>query len=233
MSNQQLYNTHRANGVPHDEAAAALGVSNDQARMLKSRYNKANNPGISTPRKAKAVLEDWRKANPALIDEYHLHVEPKHERPAVVRKSRTPETSATNRNYRSVALVALLIAPTAASVQNAYHVSGQIMGDVFGAVCMTVVLSLTALGLVFSGARSWVTLSLAVLLIGFESFCNLTRIYSGLMIGGKFGTSEFLGRVCDIFNSGSHYTAVCLGGLTALLLAAVQYVTIFELNKKS
>jgi len=44
MSNQQLYNTHRANGVPHDEAAAALGVSNDQARMLKSRYNKANNP---------------------------------------------------------------------------------------------------------------------------------------------------------------------------------------------
>jgi len=41
MSNQQLYNTHRANGVPHDEAAAALGVSNDQARMLKSRFNKA------------------------------------------------------------------------------------------------------------------------------------------------------------------------------------------------
>jgi len=59
-----------------------------------------------------------------------------------------------------------------------------------------------------------------------------SRIYSGLMIGGKFGTSEFLGRVCDIFNSGSHYTAVCLGGLTALLLAAVQYVSLFELNRK-
>jgi len=232
MSNQQLYNTHRANGVPHDEAAAALGVSNDQARMLKSRYNKANNPGKPTPQKAKAASEDWKKANPALIDEYHLHVEPKRERQTVSEKPKPKQAVATSRNYRSVALVALLIAPTLASVQNAYRTSIELMGDVFGAVCMTVVLSLTALGLVFSGARSWTTMLLAIILIGYESFCNLTRIYSCLMIGGKWGTSEFLGRVCDIFNSGSHYTAVCLGGLTALLLAAVQYVSLFELNKK-
>jgi len=223
MSNQQLYNTHRANGVPHDEAAAALGISNDQARMLKSRYNKSEKQTETAkpkiPHVPKSVREYAEKNGIAMIG-------------SAIRKSRNTEPAATARNYRSVALVALLIAPTLASVQNAYHVSHQIMGDFFGAACMTVVLSLTALGLVFSGARSWVTLSLAVLLIGFESFCNLTRIYSGLMIGGKFGTSEFLGRVCDIFNSGSHYTAVCLGGLTALLLAAVQYVTIFELNKK-
>jgi len=181
-----------------------------------------------------ATLRTWiSRSNSDTAKRPTETAQPKQERSAVIKRNLTTEkTAATTRNYRGVALVALLIAPTLASVQNAYYVSTQIMGDVFGATCMTVVLSLTALGLVFSGARSWITLSLAVLLIGFESFCNLTRIYSGLMIGGKFGTSEFLGRVCDIFNSGSHYTAVCLGGLTALLLAAVQYVTIFELNKK-
>jgi len=214
MSNQQLYNTHRANGVPHDEAAAALGVSNDQARMLKSRYNKANSPTETAQPSPPKVRKPQPEQRAGALD------------------FGKRETAATNRNYRGVALVALLIAPTLASVQNAYHTSVQLMGDIFGATCLTVVLSLTALGLVFSGARSWTTMLLAIILIGYESFCNLTRIYSGLMIGGKFGTSEFLGRVCDIFNSGSHYTAVCLGGLTALLLAAVQYVSLFELNKQ-
>jgi len=203
-------------GLSPSEVATRLNINPATVRVWKSRANsdKAKRPS-----------------------ETAIPSPPKVRKPQPEQRSGTfdfgkPEAAATNRNYRSVALVALLIAPTLASVQNAYHVSTQIMGDIFGATCLTVVLSLTALGLVFSGARSWTTMLLAIILIGYESFCNLTRIYSGLMIGGKFGTSEFLGRVCDIFNSGSHYTAICLGGLTALLLAAVQYVSLFELNKQ-
>lgn len=40
MSNQQLYNQHRANGVPHEEAITALGVNAATARTLKSRHSK-------------------------------------------------------------------------------------------------------------------------------------------------------------------------------------------------
>jgi len=208
-------------GLSPSEVATRLNINPATVRVWKSRANtdKVKQPTETAGRK---VLSETPIKTRLDVAAYGQKTVSEHKAKA----------TATVRNYRGVALVALLIAPTLASVQNAYHVSTQIMGDVFGATCMTVVLSLTALGLVFSGARSWTTMLLAIILIGYESFCNLTRIYSGLMIGGKFGTSEFLGRVCDIFNSGSHYTAVCLGGLTALLLAAVQYVTIFELNKK-
>jgi len=91
MSNQQLYNTHRANGVPHDEAAAALGVSNDQARMLKSRYNKANGPTEAAQPSPPKVRKPQPEQRPGALD------------------FGKRETVATTRNYRGVALDALLI----------------------------------------------------------------------------------------------------------------------------
>ena len=54
QSNQQVYNTHRTNGVPHDEAITALGVNSATARTLKSRYNNSDSsekPNSSKPRR--------------------------------------------------------------------------------------------------------------------------------------------------------------------------------------
>ena len=136
--------------------------------------------------------------------------------------------------WRECIIVGLLIAPTAASVRNMYTVTYHLSEHATDAVLLTTVLSVSALGFVAAGIRSWWAVSLAVVLILFESFCNLTRIYGGLMGTGATGNpTRFLGLVCDIFGSGSHWTAVVLGGITALFIAAVQYAAIFELNKTS
>lgn len=57
MSNQQLYNQHRANGVPHEEAATALGVNAATARTLKSRYTNQSATPEAKPRKVKPVIQ--------------------------------------------------------------------------------------------------------------------------------------------------------------------------------
>lgn len=126
----------------------------------------------------------------------------------------------------------LLVAPTVASVHNMFVVTRDLSGNWFDAVALTVVLSVSALGFVWYGARTWYTIALALLLIGYEAFCNLTRIYGGLMgVGGTWNPTRFMGLVTDIFGSGTHYTAIVLGGITALFLAAVQYAAVIEINK--
>jgi hypothetical protein len=133
---------------------------------------------------------------------------------------------------RRAALTALLLAPTAASVTNMLHVTGEITGEPITAALYTVVLSITALGFTLSGIRSWVTVALAVILIGYESFCNLTRLYFGLMGGVTGNPTRFLGTVTSIFESGSHGTAIVIAAFSAAMLAAVQYTSILELQKR-
>lgn len=134
--------------------------------------------------------------------------------------------------YRTAILGILLVAPTAASVSNMYHVSHQITQEAFTAWLYTVVLSASALGFTIAGVRSWITYFLSAVLIGFETFCNLSRLYYGLMGGVEGNPTRFLGTVTEIFSSGSHGTALAIAAFSALMLAAVQYAAIFELNKK-
>lgn len=135
--------------------------------------------------------------------------------------------------WRQVLLLALLIAPTAASVGNMHHITAALTGSEFDSWLLTVVLATSAIGFVIAGIRSRWSIALAVLLILFESFCNLTRIYGGLMgVGSTWNPTRFLGLVTDIFNTGSHGTAIALGSFTAFFIAAVQYAAVFELNKK-
>jgi hypothetical protein len=133
--------------------------------------------------------------------------------------------------YQRALLVCLLVAPTAASVTNMYKVTGDITGEPITAALYTVVLSITALGFTLSGIRSWVTVALAVVLIGYESFCNLTRLYYGLMGGVTGNPTRFLGTVTSIFESGSHGTAIVIAAFSAVMLAAVQYTAILEINR--
>lgn len=133
---------------------------------------------------------------------------------------------------RTAILSLLLAAPTAASVTNIYTVALAITQEEGTAVLYTIVLACSALGFTVANFRSWLTFSLSALLIAFESFCNLSRLYHGLMGGVSGNPTRFLGTVTEIFNSGSHGTALIIAGFSALMLAAVQYAAIFELQKR-
>jgi len=133
---------------------------------------------------------------------------------------------------RTAILGLLLAAPTAASVTNIYTVALAITQEEGTAVLYTIVLACSALGFTIANFRSWLTFSLSALLIAFESFCNLSRLYHGLMGGVSGNPTRFLGTVTEIFNSGSHGTALIIAGFSALMLAAVQYAAIFELQKR-
>ncbi len=182
------------------------------------------------------LLDDGRKkeqAKPAPKKRAEVARQLLAETPAQVRQEvvskRTPEKP--NRIRRAL-LISLLIAPTAASITNMFHVTREITGEPITAALYTVVLSVTALGFTLAGIRSWLTVLLAVVLIGYESFCNLSRLYYGLMGGTSGNPTRFLGTVTDIFGSGSHGTAIVIAGFSAAMLAAVQYSAIFELNKR-
>ena len=145
----------------------------------------------------------------------------------------TPTPGLAKFDWRAPLLIALMIAPTAASVENMYSVTFSLSASAHSAVFLTAVLSVSALGFVVAGVRNWYTVGLAALLIAYESFCNLTRIYGGLMGNGHTGNpTRFLGTVTDIFNTGTHGTAIFLGAFTAFFIAAVQYAAVFELNRK-
>ena len=134
-------------------------------------------------------------------------------------------------SVRIAVLVGLLLVPTAASVSNMFAVSESITGEPVTALLYTIVLSCSALGFTIVGSRSWITFTLSIALIAYESFCNLTRLYFGLMGGVKGNPTRFLGTVTNLFDSGSHGTALAIAGFSALMLAAVQYASIFELQK--
>lgn len=144
----------------------------------------------------------------------------------------TPAPGRAKFAWRTPLLIGLMIAPTAASVENMYSVTFSLSASAHSAIFLTAVLSVSALGFVVAGVRNWYTVGLAALLIAYESFCNLTRIYGGLMGNGHTGNpTRFLGTVTDIFGTGTHGTAIFLGAFTAFFIAAVQYAAVFELNK--
>lgn len=130
-------------------------------------------------------------------------------------------------------LYVLLIGPIVASWHNMYLITHDLSGTVYDAVALTAVLSFSAIGFVWYGVRRWYIMALAGFLIAYESFCNLTRIYGGLMGSGTStgNPTRFVGLVTDIFGTGTHGTAIFLGAFTAFFIAAVQYAAVFELNK--
>lgn len=119
-----------------------------------------------------------------------------------------------------------LASATIASVANMWliclHLSD---GDKFSAGVMTAVFSGSALCFIAARAVSfWPSLVMWVL-IGFEAFTNTTGVYYGLL--GRTGTpTRFLGMVTDILNTGTHYTAIGLGATMAIIIGAVQIVSI-------
>ena len=133
--------------------------------------------------------------------------------------------------WQAWVFLALLAVPTVASMGNMYAVNFQITGSLVKSGLLTAMLSFTALGFVAAGVRSWYSILLAVLLIVYETFCNTTAIYDGLMGGVKGNPTRFLGVVTDIFNCGSYGAALTIGVVIGILIAAVQLASLYELKK--
>ncbi|HRT22291.1 MAG TPA: hypothetical protein P5318_19450, partial [Candidatus Hydrogenedentes bacterium] len=127
---------------------------------------------------------------------------------------------------RAWPLYGLMVAATAASVQNMYRVTAELSEANMSAWLLTAVLSLSAIVFVLSGVRRWWTIALAALLIAYESMCNMTRIHAGLYTEDGNAT-RFLGQFCETFNSGTHGSAFFLAAFTAFFIAAVQYAAVF------
>lgn len=134
------------------------------------------------------------------------------------------------RSYRKIGLISLTVAPFLASVDNMFHVTRELTNP-FSAVCLTVLVCVSAVGFTVANSRHKVAIAVTVATVAFEAFCNLTRIYGGLMTGASGNPTKFVGLVTDIIGTGTHATAVFLGAVTALLISGVQYAAIFEMNK--
>lgn len=146
-----------------------------------------------------------------------------------------PATAATRTaqvGYRRMILYVLMAMPAAASIQNMYTVSADIAEHRFTALLLTGLFSATPFLFVLAGMRNDWTKALAGVMIAYECFSNVTRIYGGLTGFGRgdFPT-RFLGLVCDFFNFGTYATAKALAIIMAAMAAAVFYAAFVELQK--
>jgi len=132
---------------------------------------------------------------------------------------------------RNITLVGLLVSPTIASVRNLYAVCLSVMGEVIGAAALTIVICVTGGALTYIGIKNKLSWFLVGAVLAFETLANVTIIYDGLM-GGIGNPTRFLGVVTNIFNTGTHGTAIALGVSAALLLVGAQFASLTELNKK-
>ena len=158
-------------------------------------------------------------------------VEVKESSPVIETQEGTQEPK-TRKWWQTALLALLMLAPAAASVQNMYHVTHDIGGDWFAAVCLTAVFSAAPFMFVLSEVKSRATGALVAFMVLYEAFCNVSRIYGGLTGFGKGGfPTRFLGLVTDIFNAGTHGTALVLAVIMATLAAGTFYAAYFEINK--
>ncbi len=126
-------------------------------------------------------------------------------------------------------LLALIGFSTLCSVSNIFSISDVIMGNALDAVSLTVILACTGLGFVYAGVRG-IGLFLIGVVILFEPFCNLVRVYQGFYTPAGNPT-HFLTTVTDIFSSGSNATAVLMAAVVSFIIAGVQYVALWNLKR--
>ena len=140
------------------------------------------------------------------------------------------------RAFRPALLILAILLPTAASLKNMYLTTVQISEDHYTAVFYTGLIAATPLILAITGISRWWAAVVTVVLIAAEVFCNMTRIYYGLMYGSNVSPHttpspvRFLGTVTEIFNTGSAGTAIAIGLFAGVMIAAVQFTALFSLK---
>ena len=144
-----------------------------------------------------------------------------------VKASDTDQIQAPNKAY----VYLPLIAASVASIKNmwliCYHLSD---GDMIASIALTAVFAGSAMSFILSNMSGPWLKAVVYLLLIFEAFTNTTGVYYGLL--GRTGApTRFLGMVTDILQSGTHWTAIGLGVAMAILIGAVQIISIKSLIK--
>lgn len=153
---------------------------------------------------------------------------------------------------RAVGLGIILLATMLVSWQNMYAVTGELFQE-SGTASLTLTGILCFSPFIFSmfGMAQGHIKVLVICLGIFEGFCNVARIFGGLngfshvhkiFYTAKDGVAHtvatvtgcptrFLGLVCDLFNSGTVYTAKALAALLSGLIFWLFYAALFGLKK--
>ena len=135
--------------------------------------------------------------------------------------------------WQTLGLWFLMLAPVFGSFQNVNTVTGNLLDTKTASLTFTVLFSLAPFVIAWVGVGALVRYFVVPVLMLFEGFCNLTRIYAGLVnFDQNAFPNRFLQLVCDIFNSGTKGTALAISAIMAALSLVIFFAGYIGLNKK-
>lgn len=150
------------------------------------------------------------------------------------KKEDTPTTKPKERTgWQTLGLILLMLLPVFGSFQNIYVVTGHLMDTWVASMTFTILFSVAPFVLTWVGVGRVVRFLVVPVLMIWEGFCNLTRIYAGLInFDQNAFPNRFLQLTCDIFDSGTKGTALALSGIMAALALVIFFAGYIGLNKK-
>lgn len=129
----------------------------------------------------------------------------------------------------------IMLGATAVTVQSMLLVTGKIFDDDFNSLTFTGLLSAIPIFISFQKKVDIHARAIVWVLIGFELFCNTTRLYAGLL---NFNTpsvkgepTEFLAMVMEMLGTGKAATAFVLSFALAVIAAAIFSMAFRAINK--
>lgn len=135
--------------------------------------------------------------------------------------------------WKTLGLWFLMLAPVFGSFQNVNTVTGNLLDTKTASLTFTILFSLAPFVIAWVGVGALVRFFVVPVLMLFEGFCNLTRIYAGLVnFDQNAFPNRFLQLVCDIFNSGTKGTALAISAIMAALSLVIFFAGYIGLNKK-
>lgn len=159
--------------------------------------------------------------------------------PKVVAPTIIPEVKQRKNYGQIVALLVAFMLPTVASMSNTYKVSHYLSNDATTSLCIMLVLSATPVLFMMGNVSRAVYWAVGGGVILVECFFNLSATYIALMGGMTyiFGQptgvcSPFLDTVCRVTDGGYQQTAIWLGLVVAVSIAATQLAAFYELKKR-
>jgi len=211
-------------GFEHLQWSAGAPITDEVAAILSGK-NPAKTKSVSDTNAARKVATRQTVVIAKTDSETEQH--PTRQRQADDKDDDKAKTKTDKKKLWFWLVVAI---PTAVSVGNIYAVSLSIMQGKIEAWLLTAVMSAMGPFLLWLDAKNKMVFALALGLIAFEAFANVARIYYGLM-GSGANPVRFVGTVTDIFNSGTHSTALSLSIITSLFIGLVQYVGVSGLKR--
>lgn len=233
---RQAWNRAKASGVvsrpytqenvPTDEEIQAVAPLRKMTGAAKNKHTAAPKK-TALPARSKAVHgESGVRRN----EDAGAHpAPPTVVAPAVVVEAAKPDSLAEWPTW------CIMLGATAVTVQSMLLVTGKIFDDGFASLTFTGLLSAIPIFISFQKKVNNDARVIVWGLIGFELFCNTTRLYAGLL---NFNTpsvkgepTEFLAMVMEMLSTGKAATAFVLSFALAIIAAAIFSMAFRAINK--